>query len=29
METFVADGTVYFVYHSFGEFIGSESASVG
>ena len=27
METFVADGTVYFVYHSFGEFIGSESAS--
>jgi protein-disulfide isomerase len=27
METSVADGTVYFVYHSFGEFIGSESAS--
>lgn len=26
METFVADGTVYFTYHSFGEFIGSESA---
>jgi protein-disulfide isomerase len=25
METYVADGTVYFVYHSFGEFIGSES----
>jgi protein-disulfide isomerase len=27
MATAVADGTVYFVYHSFGEFIGSESAS--
>ena len=27
METFVADGTVYFVYHSFGEFIGSESSA--
>jgi len=27
METYVADGTVYFVYHSFGEFIGSESGS--
>jgi len=26
METYVADGTVYFVYHSFGEFIGSESS---
>ncbi len=26
METFVADGTVYFVYHSFCEFIGAESA---
>jgi len=25
METYVADGTVYFVYHSFGEFIGPES----
>ena len=25
METFVTDGTVYFVYHSFGDFIGSES----
>lgn len=27
METYVADGTVYFVYHTFGEFIGSESSS--
>lgn len=27
METFVADGTVLFVYHSFGDFIGSESGS--
>ena len=27
METYVADGTVYFVYHSFGEFIGSESSA--
>jgi len=27
METLVADGTVYFVYNSFGEFIGSESGS--
>jgi protein-disulfide isomerase len=27
MASSVADGTVYFVYHSFGEFIGSESAS--
>ncbi|MBC7879512.1 MAG: DsbA family protein [Anaerolineales bacterium] len=26
LETYVADGTVYFVYHSFGEFIGPESA---
>ena len=26
METFVADGTVYFVYNSFGDFIGAESA---
>lgn len=25
MESYVADGTVYFVYHSFGDFIGSES----
>ena len=25
MGTYVADGTVYFVYHSFGEFIGPES----
>lgn len=25
MDTYVSDGTVYFVYHSFGEFIGSES----
>jgi protein-disulfide isomerase len=27
MDTLVKDGTVYFVYNSFGEFIGSESAS--
>jgi protein-disulfide isomerase len=27
METYVTDGTVYFVYNTFGEFIGSESAS--
>ncbi len=27
MEGVVADGTVYFVYNSFGEFIGPESAS--
>jgi protein-disulfide isomerase len=27
MKTLVADGTVYFVYHTFGEFIGSESSS--
>jgi protein-disulfide isomerase len=27
MESVVADGTVYFVYNSFGEFIGSESGS--
>ena len=26
METFVADGTVYFVYNTFGEFIGPDSA---
>jgi protein-disulfide isomerase len=26
MDTLVKDGTVYFVYNSFGEFIGSESA---
>jgi len=25
METYVADGTVYFVYNTFGEFIGPES----
>jgi len=25
METFVADGTVYFVYNTFGEFIGPDS----
>lgn len=25
VQKFVADGTVYFVYHSFGEFIGTES----
>lgn len=27
MEKFVAKGTVYFVYHSFGQFIGPESAA--
>jgi protein-disulfide isomerase len=27
METYVADGTVYFVYRSFGSFIGEESAA--
>ncbi len=27
IEKFVVPGTVYFVYHSFGEFIGPESAS--
>lgn len=27
METDIANGTVYFVYHSFGEFIGPESGS--
>jgi protein-disulfide isomerase len=27
VETYVADGTVYFVYHSFGDFIGPESAA--
>lgn len=27
MDKFVADGTVYFTYNSFGEFIGSESAA--
>jgi protein-disulfide isomerase len=27
MKTYVANGTVYFVYNSFGEFIGSESGS--
>ena len=27
IQTLVKDGTVYFVYHSFGEFIGSESSS--
>jgi len=27
MENFVASGTVYFVYHSYGEFIGAESGS--
>jgi protein-disulfide isomerase len=26
MESYVADGTVYFVYNTFGEFIGPESA---
>jgi protein-disulfide isomerase len=26
METYVTDGTVYFVYNTFGEFIGPESA---
>lgn len=27
LENYVADGTVYFVYHSFGEFIGPESSA--
>lgn len=27
LETYVADGTVYFVYHSFGDFIGPESTA--
>lgn len=27
LENYVADGTVYFVYHSFGAFIGAESAA--
>ncbi len=27
METYVTDGTVYFVYNTFGEFIGPESAA--
>lgn len=27
MDTFVTDGTVYFVYNSFGDFIGPESGS--
>lgn len=27
METYVADGTVYFLYHSFGDFLGPESGS--
>lgn len=27
LENYVANGTVYFVYHSFGEFIGPESAA--
>jgi protein-disulfide isomerase len=27
MDTFVKDGTVYFVYNTFGEFIGSESGN--
>jgi protein-disulfide isomerase len=27
MESYVTDGTVYFVYNTFGEFIGSESSS--
>lgn len=27
MESYVADGTVYFVYNSFGDFIGPESAA--
>jgi protein-disulfide isomerase len=27
MDTFVTDGTVYFVYNTFGEFIGPESSS--
>lgn len=28
MNTFVADGTVYFVYNSFGDFMGPESAQM-
>ncbi len=28
METYVADGTVYFVYNSFGNFMGPESAEM-
>jgi protein-disulfide isomerase len=27
MDTFVKDGTVYFTYHSFGEFVGAESVA--
>jgi protein-disulfide isomerase len=27
MDTYVKDGTVYFTYHSFGEFVGAESAT--
>lgn len=27
MDNYVANGTVYFVYHSFGEFIGAESSA--
>ncbi|MHB8777739.1 MAG: DsbA family protein [Anaerolineales bacterium] len=27
VEGYIADGTVYFVYHSFGDFIGAESGS--
>jgi protein-disulfide isomerase len=27
VETYVTDGTVYFVYHSFGDFIGPESTA--
>jgi protein-disulfide isomerase len=27
LENYVANGTVYFVYHSFGDFIGTESAA--
>jgi len=27
MESYVADGTVYFVYNSYGDFIGAESAA--
>jgi len=29
MNTFVADGTVYFVYNSFGDFMGPASAQMG
>jgi protein-disulfide isomerase len=29
MESYVADGTMYFTYNTFGEFIGPESASTG